>query len=76
LLCAQRSGYYVRLEALLSISLGDVYVEVEDFNLADQYYQRGKDIAQETGDRFLLNYLILAQSKPSKEQSLRTKKAL
>jgi DNA-binding SARP family transcriptional activator/Tfp pilus assembly protein PilF len=63
LLCAQRSGYYVRLEALLSISLGDVYVEVEDFSLADQYYQRGKDIAQETGDRFLLNYLILAQSK-------------
>jgi len=62
LLCAQRSGYYVRIEALLSISLGDVYTEVEDFNLANQYYQRGKDIAQEIGDRFLLNYLILAQA--------------
>ena len=63
LLCAQRSGYYVRTEALILISLGDVYAEVEDFSLADQCYQRGNDIAREIGDRFLLNYLILARAK-------------
>jgi two-component SAPR family response regulator len=63
LLCAQRSGYYIRIEALILISLGDVYAEVEDFSLAHQYYQRGYDIAQEIGDQFLLNYLILARAK-------------
>jgi LuxR family transcriptional regulator, maltose regulon positive regulatory protein len=61
LLCAQRSGYYIRTEALILISLGDVYAEVEDFALAQQYYQRGHDITQEIGDQFLLNYLILAR---------------
>jgi len=60
--CAKRSGYYVRNEALLSISLGDVFAEVEDFNLADQYYQQGYHIAEEIGDRFLLNYLSLARA--------------
>jgi LuxR family maltose regulon positive regulatory protein len=59
---AKRSGYYVRIEALLSISLGDVFAEVEDFNLADQYYQQGYEIAEEIGDRFLLNYLSLARA--------------
>ena len=62
LLCAKRSGYYVRIEALLSISLGDVFAEVEDFSLADQYYQQGYEIAEEIGDRFLLNYLSLARA--------------
>jgi LuxR family maltose regulon positive regulatory protein len=62
LLCAKRSGYYVRIEALLLISLGDVYAEVEDFKLADQYYQKGQVIAEEIGDRFLLNYLSLARA--------------
>ncbi len=60
--CARRSGYYVRIEALLSISLGDVFAEVEDFSLADQYYQQGYEIAEEIGDRFLLNYLSLARA--------------
>jgi len=63
LTCAQRSGYNIRIEALILISLADVYAEVEDFDLAHQYYQRGKDIAQEIGDHFLLNYLKLAQAK-------------
>jgi LuxR family maltose regulon positive regulatory protein len=62
LLCAKQSGYYVRIEALLSISLGDVYTEVEDFNLAEQYYQQGYEIAEEIEDRFLLNYLSLARA--------------
>lgn len=69
LLCAQRSGYYIRIEALILISLGDVYAEVEDFSLAHQYYQRGYDIAQEIGDQFLLNYLILAKAKLFIQQS-------
>lgn len=62
LLCAKQSGYYIRIEALLLISLGDVYAEVEDFKLADQYYQKGEEIAEEIGDRFLLNYLSLARA--------------
>jgi len=62
LLCAKQSGYYIRVEALLLISLGDVYAEVEDFELADQYYQKGQEISEEIGDRFLLNYLSLARA--------------
>lgn len=69
LLCARRGGYYVRMEALLLISLGDVYVDVEDFNLADQYYQQGNDIAREIKDRFLQNYSILARAKLFIQQS-------
>ena len=60
--CGRRSGYFVRIESLLSISLGDVFAEVEDFGLADQYYQQGYEIAEEIGDRFLLNYLSLARA--------------
>ena len=45
-----------------SLVLGDVYSEVEDFSLAAQYYQQGYEIAEEIGDRFLLNYLSLAQA--------------
>ena len=62
LLCAKQSGYYARLEALLLISIGDVYGEVEDFDLAQQHYQKGNKIAEDTGDRFLLNYLSLARA--------------
>jgi ATP/maltotriose-dependent transcriptional regulator MalT/two-component SAPR family response regulator len=62
LLCAKQGGYYIRIQALLLISLGDVYAEVEDFSLADQYYQRGQEIAEEIEDRFLLNYLSLARA--------------
>ena len=69
LLCAQRSGYYVRIEALILISLGDVYADVEDFSLASRYYQRGFDIAQEIGDQFLLNYLMLVRAKLFMQQS-------
>lgn len=62
LLCAQRSGYNVRTEALILTSLGDVYAEVGDFSLAHQYYRRGHAIAQEIGDQFLLNYLLRARA--------------
>ena len=62
LICAQRSGYYKRVEALILISLGDVYAELEDFSLAHQYYKRGHTIAEEIGDQFLLNYLLLSRA--------------
>ena len=57
LLCARNGGFSSRLEAALLVSLGDVYAEVEDFDLAQQHYQQGQRIAEETGDRFLSNYL-------------------
>lgn len=60
LLCARRGGVYLRLEALLLISLGDLYAEVEDFELAQACFQQGNQVASEIGDRFLLNYLLLA----------------
>jgi len=68
LLCAKQSGYSPRLEALLLTSLGDVHAEVEDFDLAKQHYVKGSGIAAEIGDRFLLNYLSLAQAKLSLQQ--------
>ena len=48
--------------------MGDVYAEVEDFTLAQQHYQKGGEIAREIGDRFLLNYLSLAQAHLSLQQ--------
>jgi len=68
LLCAKQIGYAPRLEALLLISLGDVHAEVEDFDLAQQHYIKGSQIAEEIGDRFLLNYLSLAQASLSLQQ--------
>ena len=53
LLCATRGGYFVRMEALLLTSLGDVYTDVEDFDLADQYYRQGYEIAEEIEKRIL-----------------------
>jgi LuxR family transcriptional regulator, maltose regulon positive regulatory protein len=60
LLCAQRGGYK-RPSALISIGLGDLYTEVEDFEIAGQSYRLANDLVQQEGDRFLINYLALAQ---------------
>ena len=60
LLCANQSGYYVRIKAVLMISLADVYADVEDYSLAERYYQQGYAIAEEIGDHLMLNYLSLA----------------
>ena len=68
LLCARRGGFSARLEAALLVSLGDVYAEVEDFELADQHYQQGQRIAEVTGDRFLNNYLGIARATLSLRQ--------
>ncbi len=61
LLCAQQSGHK-RIEALISISLGDLYVDVEDFDIARQNYHRAGSLVQQLNERFLTNYLAIAQA--------------
>ncbi len=61
LLCAQRSGYK-RMEAMISIGLGDVYAELEDFEIANQNYLRARALVQQLDERFLVNYLALAET--------------
>jgi two-component SAPR family response regulator/predicted negative regulator of RcsB-dependent stress response len=60
LLCAQRSGYR-RMEAVISLSLGDLYTELEDFEIAGQNYRRIGALVGQLGERFLSNYLALAE---------------
>ena len=61
LLCAQQSGYK-RMEALIYISMGDLYSEIEDFEVAAQNYRRAQDLTPGLADRFLANYLSIAQA--------------
>lgn len=68
LLCAKRSSFSARTEALILISLGDVYTEVEEFDLAQQYYQQGQNLVGEIGEQLLLIYLYLSQANLSLRQ--------
>lgn len=68
LICARQSRQYARIEALLLTSLGDIYSEIEDFELARQHYHQGQEIANNVGDQFLLNYLSLARANLSLQQ--------
>lgn len=61
LICAQRSGYG-RMEAFIAFGLGDLYSELEDFDVAQRNYQHAQEIVQEMDDHFLLFYLIIAQA--------------
>jgi LuxR family transcriptional regulator, maltose regulon positive regulatory protein len=61
LLCAERSGNK-RMQGLISLSLGDLYTEVEDFEIAEKNYQRATDLIQRLGELFLINYLALAET--------------
>jgi ATP/maltotriose-dependent transcriptional regulator MalT len=61
LLCAQRS-HYARLDGLISIGLGDLYAELEDFEMAQQNYRHAADVLRGMDDRFLHNSLALAQA--------------
>ncbi len=61
LLCAQRGGHK-RPGALISISMGDLYAEAEDFEIASQSYRLANEWVQQEGEPFLNNYLALAQA--------------
>lgn len=61
LICAQQSGHK-RMEALISISLGDMYVDIGDFEIAEQNYRRVSDLVQRLDERFLINYLAIAET--------------
>jgi LuxR family transcriptional regulator, maltose regulon positive regulatory protein len=61
LISAQHSGY-ARMEALIAIGLGDLYTELEDFDVAQRNYQHAQEIVQRMDDRFLVFYLIMAQA--------------
>lgn len=52
LLCAQQIRS-PRLEVLISLGLGDLFVELEDFSLAEQNYQYASESLQTMEDRFL-----------------------
>jgi ATP/maltotriose-dependent transcriptional regulator MalT/two-component SAPR family response regulator len=60
LICARRSRS-ARLDALISIGLGDLYAELEDVDMARQNYLHAADILQEMADHFLRHSLALAQ---------------
>lgn len=59
--CAQQCGYK-RMEALIAISMGDLYSEIEDFEIAAQNYRKAHDLTEQLGDRFLTNYLVIAEA--------------
>lgn len=51
----------LRMEALISIGLGDLYAELEDFTLAAQNYKHAEILVSDSEDRFLLHFLMLAE---------------
>ena len=61
LTCANRCRY-LQTEALIAISMGDLYTELEEFEGAHHSYEQAESIAREIDDRFLLNYLPLAEA--------------
>lgn len=61
LLCAQRSNN-VRLDGLISISFGDLFAELEDFDMAQQNYLHAEKVLEGISDSFLSHSLTLAQA--------------
>ena len=55
-LLTARQGGYKRGEALILISLGDLYTELEDFEIAEQNYRQAKELVPGTW-RAILYYL-------------------
>ncbi|MBE0670794.1 MAG: tetratricopeptide repeat protein [Anaerolineales bacterium] len=60
LLCAQRSRY-ARLDILISIGLGDLFAELEDFSMAEQNYRYASEAFQGMDDHFLSHSLFFAK---------------
>lgn len=60
-LSARRSRY-TRLDILISIGLGDLYIELADFEMARQNYQHAVDTLQNMDDRLLARFLSLSQA--------------
>jgi two-component SAPR family response regulator len=50
------------MEALISISMGDLYCEIEDFEIAAQNYRRAEEILETISDRYLSNYILVARA--------------
>ena len=61
LLCARRCGYR-SMEATIGVSMGDLYSEIEDFEIAAKNYRDAGLVAGQIGDRFLMNYLQIAEA--------------
>lgn len=61
LICAQRIRDD-RLTALVSIGFGDLYAELEDFEMAHQNYQNAAEILKNMNNRFLIHSLGLSRA--------------
>jgi DNA-binding SARP family transcriptional activator/Flp pilus assembly protein TadD len=61
LLCAQSIGDH-HDETLISLSIGDLYTEAGDWESAAQNYRRAGELAAQLGERFLVNYHMLAEA--------------
>lgn len=83
LLCARRSQH-TRMEALISIGLGDLYTELQDFEIADSNYLHAENLLEERSDLFLLvslhfgraNLALLQGNFPNAESLIRELKKL
>ncbi len=57
-----QSSKNTRVGVLISIGLGDVYAELEDFEMAGKNYQHAKEIIATIEDRFLQHALVFSQA--------------
>lgn len=83
LLCARRSQH-TRMEALISIGLGDLYTELGDAEIAVQNYERAGRLLEDRNDIFLLaslhfgrvNLALFQRDFPAAENEFRELEAL
>jgi ATP/maltotriose-dependent transcriptional regulator MalT/two-component SAPR family response regulator len=61
LLCSRRSRH-TRMEALISIGIGDLYSELQDFEIAEQNYAYAERMLEERDDLFLSFSLHLGRA--------------
>ncbi len=53
---------YARMEAMAYTSLGDLYMDLDAFEAAQEAYMKVKPLANQMGDRYLLFYVNVAQA--------------